>query len=78
MILAEIDPVRTPLLLWHEDCLKGVLDDAVSMIQEEHPNIILFFEKVAFHPDASIIPIFTSMMWLCIGNKKDIISIIYS
>lgn len=78
MSLAEIDPVRTPLLLWHEDCLDGASDEAVSMIQEEHPNIIRFFERVVSHPYATVISTFTSMMWLCVGTKKDIISIVYS
>ena len=78
MSLAEIDPVRTPLLLWHEDCLDGASDEMVSMIQEEHLSIIRFFESVVSHPYASVIPTFTSMMWLCVGSKKDIISIIYS
>lgn len=78
MSLAHIDPIQTPLLLWHEDCLEGALDEAISMIQDEHPSIIQFFESVVSHPYASVIPTFTSMMRLCIGTKKDIISIIYS
>ena len=30
------------------------------------------------HEYATVIPVFTSMMWLNIGNKKDVISMLYS
>lgn len=77
MFVAEIDPVQSPLHLWHPDCLTGATDEQLEMFRREHRGIIQFFEAMVAHPSASVIPIYTSMMSLCVGSKKDIITILY-
>ena len=77
MILADLDPVKAPLLLWHPDCRSGVSDEMLETAKVEHGGIVQFFERMASHRYASVIPVFTSVHWLCIGSKKDIISFVY-